>query len=67
MNDPGKNGFWSGGHAAWWCGLREEMARRKCQREAAQTADERQELDDRLNELEQERQEAKKRSRRWWF
>jgi hypothetical protein len=70
MSQPASDapyGFWSGGHAAWWRALRVEIARCKRQRDAAQTAEERQELENRLQELEQDRQGARKQSNRWLF
>jgi len=67
MSNSNHYAFWSGGHAAWWRGLQEEMARCRRQRETAQTDEERQELDDRLIELECQQQDAKKHSHGWLF
>jgi hypothetical protein len=65
LRSPDDNGFWSGGRAAWWRGLREEIARRRREREEAVTDERRAECEARLEELKEERQEAQKHSHRW--
>ena len=67
MGDNSNNGFWSDGHAAWWRGLRAEIARCERQRDAAQSDEDPQEQEKRLAELWQQRQDAKKRSHEWLF
>jgi hypothetical protein len=67
MRNSSNNGFWSGGHAAWWRGLREEIACCRRERDGSPSAEDRQRLDERLQQLEQERQEAKEHSNGWYF
>ena len=67
MSNSSDNGFWSGGHTAWWRALQDEIARCKRQRDVTETPEERQEQDIRLEELEQQRQDAEKHSSKWLF
>ena len=65
VHDTVNSAFWSGGRAAWWRGLREELARRRRERDEAATAEERREHEARLEELEREQREARAHDEEW--